>query len=262
MRQSNLYIIIYAAVLTIVCAGVLSLSYILLKPRQDANIALEQKQNILATVMELKEDDNAVAIYNKRVKPFVIDYKGNVKEGLKPEEVNVAAEYKKPAEQRLLPVYEFKNEKDSTKTDYVVLPVYGYGLWNNIWGFVALEADMNTVKGVKFQHAGETPGLGARITEEDIQSRFKGKTVFEGKRIGEIRLAVGTLVAREHAVGADMHQARTGELAHRGQAVRHDGVDRDRDQRVVGLGLVLGEAGAVDDDVRPHPVQRSQQRIG
>jgi Na+-transporting NADH:ubiquinone oxidoreductase subunit C len=93
--------------------------------------------------------------------------------------VNLAVEYKKPREQRLLPVYEFRNESDSSKTDYAVLPLYGYGLWNNIWGFVALKSDLNTVQGVKFQHAGETPGLGARIeSDEEVQNRLQRQNNF------------------------------------------------------------------------------------
>jgi Na+-transporting NADH:ubiquinone oxidoreductase subunit C len=191
VRQSNFYIVIYAAVLTIVCGGLLALASEGLKDKQQANIALEQKQNILSTVIELKEGEDIVSLYNKRVKPFVIDYQGNVVEGKKPQDVNVAAEYKKPAEQRLLPVYEFKSEKDSTKTEYIVLPVYGYGLWNNIWGFVALESDLNTVRGVKFQHAGETPGLGARIETDEIQIRFKGKKIFEGNEIASVYIQKG-----------------------------------------------------------------------
>jgi Na+-transporting NADH:ubiquinone oxidoreductase subunit C len=191
VRQSNAYIIIYAAVLTIVCGGVLALASEGLKEKQQANVDLEQKKNILSTVIQINEGDNIEALYEKKVKAFVIDYQGNVKEGMKPKDVVVAAEYKKPREQRLLPVYEFRNEQDPGKLEAVVLPLYGYGLWNNIWGFVALEPDMNTVKGVKFQHAGETPGLGARIETDEIQERFKGKKVFEGDHLASISIMKG-----------------------------------------------------------------------
>jgi len=95
---------------------------------------------------------------------------------MRPEQVIVAVEYKKAPKDRLLPVYEFRN--DSNQVQYAVMPVYGYGLWNNIWGFVAVKSDFNTVQGVKFQHAGETPGLGARIESEEVQERFKGKNHF------------------------------------------------------------------------------------
>jgi Na+-transporting NADH:ubiquinone oxidoreductase subunit C len=191
VRQSNGYIILYSAALTIVCGGLLAFASISLKDRQDANVALEQKKNILSSVITLNETDDVVAIYKKRIKAFVIDYNGNVKEGVKPEDVVVAAEYKKAPQDRLLPVYEFKSETDSTKVEYAVLPLFGYGLWNNIWGFLAIQSDFNTVQGVKFQHAGETPGLGARIDTEEIQARYKGKKIFENAKIASVVLQKG-----------------------------------------------------------------------
>jgi Na+-transporting NADH:ubiquinone oxidoreductase subunit C len=105
--------------------------------------------------------------------------------------VVVAAEYKKAPKDRLLPVYEFRSETDPNKVEYAVLPVYGYGLWNNIWGFVAVRSDFNTIQGVKFQHAGETPGLGARIETDEIQARFREKTIFEGDKLVSVKMQKG-----------------------------------------------------------------------
>lgn len=183
--------ILYAAGLTVVCGGLLALAAEGLKEKQQANIALEQKQNILSTVMELKEGDNIEAIYAKRVNAFVINYQGEVQEGLKPADVTVAVEYKKPPRERLLPVYEFKSESDPDKVESVVFPAYGYGLWNNIWGFVALGSDLNTVQGVSFQHAGETPGLGARIDTDEIEARYEGKEIYEEGKLVSVTMMKG-----------------------------------------------------------------------
>jgi Na+-transporting NADH:ubiquinone oxidoreductase subunit C len=192
VRQSNLYIVLYAGVLTIVCGGLLALASEGLKEKQQFNIDMEQKKNILSTVITVEEGVDINSLYSQRVRAFVVDFEGNKKEGMKPTDVNLAAEYKKAAKDRLLPVYEFKNEADSTKTDYVVLPVYGYGLWNNIWGFVALKSDLNTIQGVKFQHAAETPGLGARIeSDQEIQDRYKGKTIYENDKLVSVTMMKG-----------------------------------------------------------------------
>ena len=191
MRQSNLYIVLYSAAITVVCGGTLAFASISLKDKQDANIALEQKKNILATVITLDEEADVVALYAKKVKAFVIDYNGDVKEGMKPEDVVVAAEYKKPAKDRLLPIYEFTSESDPSRVEFVVLPVYGYGLWKSIWGFVAVKSDFNTIQGVKFAHAGETPGLGARIESDEIQERFKQKTIFQDGRLVSVSIQKG-----------------------------------------------------------------------
>lgn len=192
MRQSNSYIVIYAAVLTIVCGGLLALAAEGLKEKQQYNIDMEQKKNILSTVITLDEGADVNDIYSKRVKAFVVDFQGNAKEGMLPKEVNLATEYKKAPADRLLPVYEFKSESDPNKTEYVVLPVFGYGLWNNIWGFVALKSDLNTIQGVKFQHAGETPGLGARIeSDQEVQDRYKGKTIYESGNLVSVTMMKG-----------------------------------------------------------------------
>ena len=191
MRQSNSYIIIYASILTIVCGGLLALAAEGLKDRQQANVDMEQRKNILSTVMEIKDGDDVNALYAQNVKGYVIDFSGKVVEGLDPAKLNLAAEWKKAPEGRNLPVYEFRNATDNSKVEYVVLPVYGYGLWNEIWGFVAIQSDFNTVQGVKFEHKGETPGLGARITESEVQGRFKGKSIFDQDVIASIQIMKG-----------------------------------------------------------------------
>jgi len=191
VQQSNYYIIFYAVALTVVCGSLLAIASEGLKDRQQANIALEQKANILSTVMELKEGDNIEKLYADKVQAFVIDFEGNKLNDLQAASINVGAEYKKAPKDRLLPVYEFRSASNPNEVEFVVLPVYGYGLWNNIWGFVALESDMNTLKGVKFQHTGETPGLGARITEPELQARYVGKTIFEGQEILSIEMMKG-----------------------------------------------------------------------
>jgi Na+-transporting NADH:ubiquinone oxidoreductase subunit C len=192
VRQSNSYIIIYAGILTIVCGGILAVASEGLKEKQQFNIEMERKRNILSTVISIEEGVDINSLYAKKVDAFVVDFEGNVIEGMQVGDVNLAVEYKKPVKQRILPVYEFKSESDSTKTEYVVLPVYGYGLWNNIWGFVALKSDFNTVQGVKFQHAAETPGLGARIESDDeVQDRYKGKSIYDGDKLVSVTMMKG-----------------------------------------------------------------------
>ena len=191
MRQSNSYIILYAAILTVVCGGLLALAAEGLKEKQQANVDQEQKKNILSTVMTLKDGDDVNTIYDKSVSAFVVDFNGKKVEGVNPAKLALKPEWKKAAKDRMLPIYEFKNAADPNKIDFVVLPVYGYGLWNDIYGFVALKSDMNTVQGVSFSHVGETPGLGARIAESDIQERFKGKSIFDGDVVASITMMKG-----------------------------------------------------------------------
>lgn len=191
MRQSNGYIIFFASILSVVCAGLLVGANLLLKDRQTANVELEQKTSILATVMSLEEGADIETLYRDNVREFVINAEGEVVPGMTPKQVVIAAEFKKPVEARMLPVYEFRNKQDTAQVEYVVFPVFGRGLWDAIWGYVALESDMNTVKGVKFEHKGETPGLGARITDEEIQGRYPGKEVYENGKLVSVTMMKG-----------------------------------------------------------------------
>ncbi len=191
MRQSNGYIIMYATILTVVCGVLLAVASEGLKPRQQANIELEQKRSILSTVFTLEKGADVAGIYEKRVKSYVVKADGSVVEGKKAEDIAIVDEYKKPVDQRLLPVYEIASETDPSKAEFYVLPVYGYGLWNNIWGFVSLKEDLNTINGVRYEHAGETPGLGARIATEEVQQRYVGKQIFDNAKIVSVQMMKG-----------------------------------------------------------------------
>lgn len=191
MRQSNLYILLYAAGLTIVCGGLLALASEGLKDRQQANIELERKSNILSTVLKLDKSVDVATVYNRRIRDYVVDYRGNVVEGVDAASVNIEAEYKKNPADRLLPIYEFLDENNPEVIQSVIVPVYGFGLWDKIWGYVALQSDLNTIQGVVFQHKGETPGLGARIASEEIQNRYRGKKIFEGTELVSVEMMKG-----------------------------------------------------------------------
>ena len=77
VQRSNTYIILYSIAITVVCGGLLAFASMSLKGKQDANIALEQKKNILGSVFTLKEADNVTELYSSQVKGFVIDFNGN-----------------------------------------------------------------------------------------------------------------------------------------------------------------------------------------
>ncbi|GAA4833850.1 NADH:ubiquinone reductase (Na(+)-transporting) subunit C [Algivirga pacifica] len=180
MRQSNGYIIGFAIAMTVIMGGLLAFISESLKERQQREILLDTKKQILGAV-DITGDDKAALSkqFDEQVEAVVVNSKGEevAYEGeiLK---INIQKEWKKKDDsQKLLPVYKMKGE--GGKATAYILPVYGYGLWNTIWGYVALEEDLKTIKGVVFDHAGETPGLGARIADADIQERYVGKKIFE-----------------------------------------------------------------------------------
>ena len=84
----------------------------------------------------------------------------------------------------------------------MVIPVTGMGLWGPVWGYVALEKDMNTVAGIIMAHKGETPGLGDEIATTKYQSKFIGKTIFEGDEFVSVTLRKGGAKDPAHEVDA------------------------------------------------------------
>ncbi|MEQ9592098.1 MAG: NADH:ubiquinone reductase (Na(+)-transporting) subunit C [Cyclobacteriaceae bacterium] len=186
MRQSNTYIIIFTLITTFFVGGTLAVTSILLGPRQALSIEYDTKSQILLAVMELKETDDVLGIYDKRIKSLVVDSEGKevtTDEKGQPivaEKVNVAKNFKLAPEERLLPVFKFMNENDSTQIDAYILPLYGNGLWDRIWGFIALDNNLAVIEGISFGHKAETPGLGARISDDPVISeRYKGKKILD-----------------------------------------------------------------------------------
>lgn len=188
MRQSNTYIIIFTAILTTIVGGLLSLANTVLGPAQKRSIELDTKSQILSAVMEIKKGDDVLDIYKQRITSLVVDFNGNeidVDEKGKPiiaEDVNILKNFKKDLEARQYPVFKFMNADDSTKMDAYILPLYGNGLWDKIWGFVALDKDFESIAGISFAHKQETPGLGARISDSEFEMRFVGKRIYNEQR--------------------------------------------------------------------------------
>ncbi|HEY5690113.1 MAG TPA: NADH:ubiquinone reductase (Na(+)-transporting) subunit C [Cyclobacteriaceae bacterium] len=176
----------FTLITTVFVGGTLAITSILLGPRQALSIEYDTKSQILGAVMNITEDDDVLAIYNQRIRSLVVDYNGEeVKKDTKgqplvAEKVDVAKNFKLKPDERLFPVFEYVSAEDSAKIEAYILPVYGNGLWDRIWGFVALDNNLEAIKGISFGHKAETPGLGARISEDPVISeRFEGKKIYD-----------------------------------------------------------------------------------
>ena len=184
--NSNAYIVLYSTVMVVIVAVLLSVAALALKPRQDANDLNEKKRNILASLSAENES------YDTFVDAYVVDKAGQRIDGdvfaLLNDLPTAFAEGK-------FPIFEAKDGR-------VVIPVTGMGLWGPVWGYVALEKDMNTVAGIIMAHKGETPGLGAEIATPKYQSKFVGKTIFEGDEFVSVTLRKGGAKDPAHEVDA------------------------------------------------------------
>ncbi|MEI6864536.1 NADH:ubiquinone reductase (Na(+)-transporting) subunit C [Flavicella sp.] len=181
-KNSNAYTFIFAIIMVTIIAGVLAFTATSLKPLQEKNVKAEKMQNILGTIgiTEVSRDDAEVE-YNKYIKKeMALKVDGTVDTEANAFTLNLKKEIKKSDEEQRFPLY--IAEKDG-KTFYIV-PLYGAGLWDAIWGYVALGADKNTIIGINFGHKAETPGLGAEINTDWFQDQFAGKTLLKDANAG------------------------------------------------------------------------------
>ena len=186
MQRSNTYVILFSLVLTIILGGLLSLASVGLRPAQKKAEEFAKKRQILSAVMDIQQVPDIVSVYNNRISSYIVNANGETVEQngptgepIKAEDLDIEKEFKKDPGDRLYPVYKFHTEGSPDKIEAYILGMYGKGLWNDIWGYIALETDMNTVAGIVFDHKGETAGLGSRITEKGVQERYKGKKIFD-----------------------------------------------------------------------------------
>lgn len=176
-KQSNSYTILYIIGLVVIVGAALAFVATTLKPQQQKNADADKMKQILLSVHQSPAGADALtAVFNEHVKGIVVNAEGNEVSGINAFDVNVANESKKPAAERLLPVYIYSDEEIGKK---FILPMNGNGLWGPIWGYLALNGNGQTVYGAYFSHQGETPGLGAEIEKPFFQERFEGKTLFK-----------------------------------------------------------------------------------
>ena len=193
MRSTG-YVYMFVGIMTVVVGLILSFLAVGLKPLQDKQEALFNKKAVLAAIeTQLGEDVKAskmaeadvLNLFDNNIEQRVIDYYGNEVsqedveargyKGGQAEHVDMKKEKKKPAEERIFPVFTYDNGGESI---YIV-SIRGNGLWDEIWGSIALESDLSTIAGTAFDHRGETPGLGAEIKDNPtFPARFIGKKIY------------------------------------------------------------------------------------
>jgi Na+-transporting NADH:ubiquinone oxidoreductase subunit C len=205
--HSTRYIVIFVAVLTMIVALILSLLATGLKPVHDRNEAIYNKKAILSAIESHLAQKPATMgaaqiqqIFDDQIEQVVVDMNGDVLEGIRAEEIDLAKERKKPVSEQKLPVYIYNGSEGKI---YIV-SVRGSGLWDEIWGSIALEDDFNTISGATFDHKGETPGLGAEIKDNPkFPAQFVGKKLYdENGNYESVEVKKGGIQDPEHQVDA------------------------------------------------------------
>lgn len=173
--NKNSYTLIFSIILVVVVAALLSSVAISLKPYQQANVKQEKMQNILKTLkLKMSREEASKSFDQYIVSQPVLTAEGEMVNGAKAFDVELKKEMSKK-EAQTFPLFVAKLEGKT----YYIIPLRGAGLWDAIWGYVSLEEDFNTIYGAVFDHKGETPGLGAEITQSFFTDQYQGKKLFD-----------------------------------------------------------------------------------
>ncbi len=173
--------------LCLVASMVVSAAAVSLRPLQEENAALDKQVNIVQVAGKY-EDGMDVAKAFEAFEPHVLD----LETGEFTEEFDAATFDDRAAaddpelsvaltddpagigrQSKYVTVYLLRNDDGSL--DKVILPVYGYGLWSTLYGFIAVEEDGNTIYGLQFYEQAETPGLGAEVDNPRWKALWRGK---------------------------------------------------------------------------------------
>ncbi|MFW2177506.1 MULTISPECIES: Na(+)-translocating NADH-quinone reductase subunit C [unclassified Moraxella] len=203
-KDSNLRTLTVALILCLVCSVMVSVAAISMQPKQQQNIEIDRNKNILmaANLFDPAKQTNADAQQLfKNVEVRLVDLKQGkfadeqslkavgitdvnaydaieaVKDPKLSDDVGEDDPARVGATPKFAKVYLIKDPTGSIKN--VVLPINGYGLWGQIYGFITLKADINTVEGISFYQHKETPGLGALIEETKWRSQWAGKQAYD-----------------------------------------------------------------------------------
>ena len=196
--RDSVYTVLFAIGMVVVVGALLAFVASSLRPKIDENKRIEKQQNILYA-MGVNENDESSAVFvadnvvGEEFKKYITKQLV-ITEGTKAVEdeqaylIDIKKEQSNAKEgiERRLPL--FVGEKDGNT--FYVAPIRGKGLWDAIWGYVALD-DQLVVQGAIFDHKGETPGLGANIKERYFMDDFLGEQIMNGNKYAGITVAKG-----------------------------------------------------------------------
>ncbi|TCP28352.1 Na+-transporting NADH:ubiquinone oxidoreductase subunit C [Tenacibaculum skagerrakense] len=179
--DSNVYTVLFAVGMVLVVGALLAFTASSLRPTIDANKRIEKQQNILyamgvnendETSVEFVSKDKVADVFSKYIKKQLVIKGDEVSEDEKAYLIDIKKEQAsaKAGNKRRLPLFVGEKEGET----FYIAPIRGKGLWDAIWGYVAMNKDM-VVQGVFFDHKGETPGLGANIKQRFFMDDFKGE---------------------------------------------------------------------------------------
>ena len=181
MQHSNLYTFRFISIITLLVSLLLALTSTQLKELQEFNIELDKKKNILKCIGKDLSQMNADAIfkeYESNISNIILKLNGDIAANIASENLESVPNKSTGEVKYFLNNIEYLPAYKSSNPEAFIIPISGKGLWSTLFGYFALEMDLNTVIGITFYKHAETPGLGGEVEKKWFQNNFVGKKIF------------------------------------------------------------------------------------
>lgn len=200
--------VLVALVMCLVCSVVVSTAAVVLRPAQQANAELDRKRNVLIAggLVQPGAGAKEVEAAFQSVETRYVDLTtGKFTDEAPAGGTGRAASRIDGAHERLGSaddiakiirrenISEVYVVEKGGKLDRLILPVRGYGLWGTLFGFLALESDLNTVAGIGFYEHKETPGLGGEVDNPNWKAQWVGKEIFDAEGNVDFEVVKGSV---------------------------------------------------------------------
>lgn len=159
----------------------LALTSTQLKDLQNFNIELDKKKNILKCIgidLSLMTNDEIIEEYKNNISNIIFKLNGDIVENITSKNLESIQNKSTGEVKYFLNDIEYLPAYKSSNPEAFIIPISGKGLWSTLFGYFALEMDLNTVIGITFYKHGETPGLGGEVEKKWFQNNFVGKKIF------------------------------------------------------------------------------------
>jgi Na+-transporting NADH:ubiquinone oxidoreductase subunit C len=211
-NESPLKAIIVVTATALVCSILVTVAAVTLQPFQRAYQDLERNRHIVRisgmTDPDVELSDREIVAAFRDLDARLVDLdQGVFDETINPDtfatgkaagdpefsvtipaDQDVAGLSRRP---RLVTVYLVRDGDDLQR---IILPVYGQGMWSTIYGFLALESDLNTIADMAFYAQGETAGIGDQILRPDWLAQWRGKRLYDEQGVFRFRIAGGAVI--------------------------------------------------------------------
>jgi Na+-transporting NADH:ubiquinone oxidoreductase subunit C len=203
-------IVFEAIMLCLICSLVVASAAVLLEPIQDRAAALDRKVNVLLAAGLLEEgyDDRRVNELFTQIETRIVDFETgrfttavdtvsyDQRDASRDPGISVTLQDDRDVagigrRARYAPVYIIREDAELAR---IILPIHGRGLWSTMYGFLAIQGDLNTISSIRFYEHGETPGLGDRIDDDDWRALWSGKLIYDEDRVTRFTVVKGRVV--------------------------------------------------------------------